>query len=370
MHPSHRRFALLVALLTGAALPAQAQTVTGSGLAKTDFEMKLEKKVGDKWVLPNELEASLFFNRARCECDTPVAIRVAVTATGIMKQRPSQGNVKLIAGPAACVAQDISQRPKDNVGCTTLADLPQLPDLFKGPREIETTVGKIFVAGNPPAGQGCAATFSQSLWLWVDADRDGSPDQGISGSDAPTLAITVDGEAPAVPTDISVTPGNDALTVHWTRSTVMNDQNGFLVFCSRADLAVFNPSYFKGNEYQSQRTECPEKTLAPSAAESAAFNRLDPAFLCSGLLTTSAEWRIKGLQNGIPYQVGVAAVDTHGNASLIETTLVETPVPTVDFYDAYRAAGGQASGCSYGARAPAGAAALLLLGLALLRRRR
>src|SRR5207253_2029738 len=124
-----------------------------------------------------------------------------------------------------------------------------------------------------------------------------------------------DGEAPAVPTDVTVTPGNEALTAHWTRPTVMNDQNGVLVFCSRADMPVFKPSYFSGNEYESQRTECPAKTVVPAPDQSTAFGGLDPDFLCSQLLTTSSEWRIKGLQNGIPYQVGVAAVDTHGNAS-------------------------------------------------------
>jgi hypothetical protein len=370
MHASHRSLALLAALvLSAAARPAQAQT-TGTGLVKTDFELKLEKKVGDKWVLPSDLEASLFFNKARCECDTPVAIRVAVTSTALMKQRPTQGNVKLIAGPAGCVAQDLANRPKDNVGCTKIADLSQLPDLFKGPQEVETTVGKLFAAGLPPSGQGCAATFSQSVWLWVDADRDGSPDMGIAGSDAPTLPIAIDGEAPAAPTDITVTAGNEALTAHWSRNTVMNDSNGFLVFCSRGGLPVFKSSYFSGNEYQSQRTECSDKVLAPGAAESTAFGGLDPAFLCSDLLTTASEWRIKGLQNGIPYEVGVAAVDTHGNASPIETALVQSPVPTVDFFDAYRAAGGQASGCAYGGKAPAGEAALLLLlGLAWRRRR-
>jgi MYXO-CTERM domain-containing protein len=364
-----RRLACLAALIASGAAPARAQ-LTGTSLVATDFEMKLEKKVGDEFVLPNKLEADLFFNRARCECDTPVAIRVAMTTQGIMKRSlVDKGNVQLWAGPASCVAHDIADRPKDMTGCTKLADLPQLPDLFRGPHRVETTVSKLFLAGVPPEGKGCAAVFAQSLWLWVDADQDGSPDMALSASMAPTLAIAIDGEAPPAPTDVTLTPGNEALTVRWTRSTVMSDQNGFLVFCSRADMAVFNPSFFSGNEYQSQKTACPDKAGMPNPDESTAFNRLDPAFLCSELVTTASEWRIKILQNGIPYQVGVASVDTHGNASPITNVFVQAPVPTVGFYDAYRAAGGQASGCSYGGGS-AGGAALLVLALGLGWRRR
>src|SRR6185436_3613850 len=181
--------------------------------------------------------------------------------------------------------------------------------------------------------------------------------------------IALDVKAPLPPSEVTVTGGNDALEVKWTRADLMNDQNGFLVFCSRAEMQVFKPSYYSGDEYQSQRTVCPNKMVTATGGESEAFERLDSKFLCSDLLTTSTEWRIKGLQNGILYQVGVAAVDTHGNASPIDNVLVRAPVPTVDFYDAYRAAGGAASGCAYGGRASGGAATLLLL-LALAWRRR
>jgi len=370
MSPSARRLACLAALIASTAAPARAQQVMGAGLVATDFLMELLKKEDDKFVLPNKLEADLFFNRARCECDTPVAIRVSLTSTGIAKRSQVEtGNVQLWAGQASCVAHDIAQRPKDMTGCTKLADLPQLNDLFRGPHLVETTVGKLFAAGTPPPGKGCAAVFSQALWLWVDQDQDGSPDAALSASTAPTLPISIDGEAPPPPTGVTVTPGNEALTVKWTRSTVMSDQNGFLVFCSRADQQVFQPSFFTGNEYQSQQTACPTTMGMPNPDESLAFNRLDPKFLCSELVTTSGEWRIKILQNGIPYQVGVASVDTHGNASPITDVLVQSPVPTIDFYDAYRAAGGQASGCSYGG-GHAGGAALLVLALGLGWRRR
>ena len=94
-------------------------------------------------------------------------------------------------------------------------------------------------------------------------------------------------------------------------------------------------------------------TTATELVAPPAFEDLNPNYLCSGLLpTTQDSIRIGGLQNGVPYQVGVASVDTHGNASPIQSAFVQRPVPTVDFYQAYRQAGGQSPGgyCSLGGR--------------------
>jgi hypothetical protein len=370
---------------------AQTGQPTGFNPTKTDFLLRVEKKVDGKWVLLPDIEASLFFNRARCECDEEVAIRVELSNTGAMKRLlVKEGNLKLIAGPAACVDADPSKRPTNNAGCTTVKELPPLQEVAKGPQEVETTVRTLFTAGTPPAGQGCAATFSQSLWLWVDINKDQSPDMTVSASEAPNLPISIDGEAPLPPTSVTVTPGNEALNVQWTRSTLTTDQNGVVVFCSRAGLPVFSKTYFTGNEYQSAQTVCPDKHVtaiptpllayattgknpgATPVAPPDEFRRLDSRFVCSDLLTTATDWRIKILQNGIPYLVGVAAVDSHGNASPIEMAFLQTPIPTRDFYRAYRAAGGESEGgyCAYGQRArPAGwaLAAAGLLGFALVR---
>lgn len=365
-----------LALVPAARAQNTNPTPTAAAFTKDDFEIRLERKDdNDKWIFPTAIEAQYFFNNARCECDTPVALRIDMKSTGVQKQLAANkdGTVLLYSGPANCVESTSDKRPRVSngmmEGCTLLATLPTLPNLAKSFHEVETTVGKMFASGNPPTGKGCAAHFTQSVWLWVDSDRVGNPDSGIAGSGAPSLAIDYDGEAPAEPANVTVSPGNEALTVKWTRSTVASDQVGSLVFCSRAGLPVFNPSYFTDGDYQSRKTACPKKVFPTTAADTMAFGALDPAFLCSNQLTNSNEWRIKGLQNGILYQVGVAAVDFHGNASPLENVLVQAPVPTVDFYDAYRAAGGEASGCSYGGRASSGGAAVLLM-LGLLWRRR
>jgi hypothetical protein len=369
----------------------------GATFDKNDFLVRLMVKEGEDWIFPNEVEGKLYFNKARCECDTPVAIRIDMTATGVMKQNASDmdGTIRLYSGPANCVEKGSNSRPPNMAGCTLLATLPSLPELAKTHQQVETTVGKLFHSGTPPAGKGCSARFNQSVMMWIDADSNTDPDDGVAGAAAPALPIEYDGEPPAVPSKIEVKPGNEALTVTWSMPTVTSNLAGALVFCSRADLPVFvtpgeggqpvNPFYSQ-KDYVSRQVLCPKKIVRSGVARIAsaqtesgatpvyqpeAFGDLDPAYLCSNLLTTTNNWRIKILQNGIKYAVGVASVDTHGNASIIDTIYVQAPVLTKDFYRGYREAGGEASGCTYGSGAlPGGLALAALATLALVRARR
>jgi hypothetical protein len=56
------------------------------------------------------------------------------------------------------------------------------------------------------------------------------------------------------------------------------------------------------------------------------FSNLGPNYLCSGLIpATTTSYRITGLQNGIWYGVGVAAVDRYGNVGAISDIVYATP---------------------------------------------
>ena len=244
-------------------------------------------------------------------------------------------------------------------------------------------------------------TQNTTIWLWLDSTGTGQPDSSVSGGSAPNLGIALDGTPPAAPADIKVEGGEEALTVSWGSVSTTNspDLAGYLVFCMRgSDLQVFDAERLQ--RQQSQVPTRPGQILCssttppiftPTGVSSAdpkttaieigaplAFEDLNPNYLCSGLLpTTQDSIRIGGLQNGIPYQVGVASVDTHGNASPIQSAFVQRPVPTVDFYQAYRQAGGQSPGgyCSLAGRgARLGAISFLagsgFLALIIFRRRR
>jgi hypothetical protein len=163
-----------------------------------------------------------------------------------------------------------------------------------------------------------------------------------------------------------------------------------MVFCMRGDgIQVFNPSFWDG-QYMTCSTatplgfsdstsglQSPSTTATPVPAPTF-FKTVDPNYLCSGRISSSeTSARIRILQNGIPYTVGVAAVDLSGNISPITGAFLQKPVPTVDFYKEYRGDGGDAEGgyCSLGggtgrSKALACLAGTGLMGLSLLRRRR
>jgi hypothetical protein len=179
-----------------------------------------------------------------------------------------------------------------------------------------------------------------------------------------------------------VQPGGEALELSWDQLTGIPDFSGggYLVFCARGgELPVFSPSF-----YNNQYTSCPtggaaatvggpDAGLEQAPIESAepngtrvvpppVFTTLDPAYQCSELLTSQTSVRIRGLQNGIPYVVGVAAVDKVGNASPITDAYLQFPIATADFYRGYRAAGGSADGgyCAVAPRARMGLPLLVL----------
>jgi MYXO-CTERM domain-containing protein len=90
---------------------------------------------------------------------------------------------------------------------------------------------------------------------------------------------------------------------------------------------------------------------------------------------TARSVRIGSLSNSVEYQVAVIAYDDFDNPSVLSNVDCETPQPVVDFYEAYRRAGGRAGGglCAVapGAAGPGPLpAALLALALVGAARRR
>ncbi len=349
--------------------------------AATDFEIYIEQKVDGTWTRMSKPEADLFFNRARCECEVPIGISVVVTQAGLAKS-VTQGTWSVRVGPEGCLAPDAASR--NAVNCKQLGAGPtELTAVWRQKSlRIETTVKKMFDPHG--SGKGCDNNLEQKLWLDVDADLNGTPD--FTG--VPHGTMTLRGLGLLAPTGVTSTGGNEAIKVNWDSPTALSDFSGYLVFCARAGTySVFEDVYFK-QQYQTSSLRCPQGVAAPLTqglvvAESVGaqvfpapehFRRLDKKYLCSDLLTAQTEIRVTGLQNGIPYVFGVSTVDTRGNASPIEQVVVGTPVPSRDFYRAYRADGGQAEGgfCALGGGRAAGRATwfIVFVALGLLSRRR
>lgn len=99
-----------------------------------------------------------------------------------------------------------------------------------------------------------------------------------------------------------------------------------------------------------------------------------PPYTTTG--STGATITVKGLENGRTYSVAMAGQDSFLNVGPLSNVACAAPIDVVDFFDAYRAAGGQAGGgyCNTGGVGLGGSAGLgaaaALFGLALVRRRR
>jgi len=391
---------LLVTLLgLSAALwasPGLAQTGGTSGtagdLTTSDFTLILQRQDGDSWVDLATTDAATYLNQARCECPTPMQVLVQM-ASG------SRSKLTTLTSPAAnarlyvgyncaqlntAVVPNAPQCANSQIG-TTLVGLSDFS--ANGSWTVPTTVAELFSATT-----NCQQTLPTTVWLWIDSLGVGAPDSGVSGSSAPSLPISLDGTPPLAPNGITAEGGDEALVVSWTSVANTSDLAGYLVFCMRGDgLQVFKPSFYS-SQYMTSQTQCSivtpptlpafvsaaGKTTAIEDMAPTFFQNLDSNYLCSGLLSpTQTSARISILQNGIDYTVGVASVDTHGNASPIQSGFVQKPVPTINFYQEYRDEGGRSPGgyCTLAGRgARLGAMSLLVgagfLALNIFRRRR
>ncbi len=366
-------------------------------LAAADFQMRLQVKDGDDWAFMTTTQQSLFFNRARCECETPFRVTVDLTASGrakLQSNRSTTAKFRLRIGDINCVSADpnISSRAvcDDFVFASGSKD-EKLQELVRQRFSADLNVRRVFFKSDGGMQvSSCSLDSPQKIWLSIDANGDGVNELGTNN---PVLSVDIDGQGPPLPTEVTVSGGNEALEVNWKGlETAALDFDGYLVFCARGGtLPVFNPSYYS-QQYFTASALCPDGpepvgtvkkktgalTLAaietvPNIGDSVPvptpMHTLDPAFLCANRISSQTSARISILQNGIPYVVGVSAVDKKGNASPIEKAVLARPIPTQDFYRGYRSEGGAAEGgfCSVGSnqRRPSAGERLAIAGICL-----
>ena len=366
----------------------------GSGAAtagqptKADFAMRLLRDKGENdWSVFSDFEQKYYFNNARCVCEAKVRLELFFSTAGAAKKAQfnvSKATIEVLIGDAACLSDDPTTLR--GARCRVLGNLTLGAFARSGDRPtFDFPASYLF----GPEGNACQTQGSQSIRLRVDTNGDAIPD--LNGDAAPSLTVEYDGQPPAPPAkeSITVVGGNEALSVSWDQTEGIADFRGYTVFCSRGEnLQVFKPSSY-ANQFHTKQTACgddfatglalsatgsPElaaalaattdldggtqdnadatagdemaganKALGPFSAPPP-FTTLNPNYACSDLLRTQRSTRITGLQNNIPYLVGVATVDLHGNASPITTVYLQKPVATRDFFNGYKQAGGEAPG--------------------------
>ena len=388
---------------TGGTLVSGTGGVTGASgaLAASDFTIKYEYYDGKQWVQMNDTQQKYFFNRARCECvadstnwtgyvkiailpdtNTGQKIQQLLTASGF-----AFGVGKLYAGNnnVNCLNPNYFSGGVSGA-CTNLLDpndfTASFPlTVFESQRLYETPPIAVATLFNSLAIPTCGSNgtcsvvtacdsplVTQTIYFWAQTAPGNVPD-----AQAFTSSVSLDGALSFEPFNVSAEGGNEALVVNWgwqTGLTPSGDPNflGVQIFCQRGQDNYVFPSGSYGPTYMTSANVC--KDVAPANDSPGQFSNYDPIYLCSGLLpSTATSYRIKGLQNGIPYGVGVAAIDRYYNVSAISEIAYATPIPTVDFYSDYKSSGGAAQGgfCALSGRhsRPGLAALLFLAGLSL-----
>jgi hypothetical protein len=399
-----RRSALTVTVVgllasLGLARPARAQLTGTAGITGTTAPATLAD--GDIFIGVQQQEGSnlaafdlaRFFNKANCDCDTPVFIFYALTASGFAKRSlVTTGTVTFWVG-SGCQAFGLAQQED----CRLLASEPIATFMALGSDTIPTTARIMstdttinttvaadggIISSNPlgvftPTPDCTSQTngFTQTVYANFDYGSNGTVDYSAS------QAVLVDLTPPPAPTGVTIAPGNEAITVRWTSVdyTVNMDLQGYQILCQRGGgLQVFADGTF--TPYVKS---CDTSRTAPGPAG------LDPLFVCSPLLNRSdTAYRVKILQNGIYYGATVVAIDNSGNASPADVQFAQ-PAKTDSFWDVYKngnltnggvgqtATPGAATGgfCAVGGdgrlgRWGAGAAATALVAAVLFRARR
>jgi hypothetical protein len=323
--------ALAVPLLTGARAFAQDGGV--ATWTADDFAIRIQSSNG---AALSAFDLPRFFNKQRCDCDETVKVFVGLTATGrakAMAGATNAGSMQIAVG-TLCSSTNSFDRQKN---CLILDNVLFSSFLAMGTITRDVSARVISTdpteAGTPPVftpNPTCTLAkqeHSQTISVMLDTNNDGVPDSPFSTS------VRVDLSAPPRPVvpegPAGVSGGNQAVIINWEGIDIRTygDLIGYQVLCHRADgLQVFNDGTFE----PSFRT-CINDDMRPVGVMD-----LNPNYACSPLLAASTRsFRVKILQNDIPYGVAVVAVDKSGNASTPEI-IYGTPIKTSSFYDIYR----------------------------------
>ena len=332
------------ALLAG----GRAQGQTGA-LAATDFTILFKGYFNGQWVQMNSTQQQYYFNQARCLCDTyPNGEFEVVVQPGsgagqkILTQLESnsvggQGASYLFASTmgydclnpaayigglgAACTNLVAPSSGYPGTIFSSMAAFGMVPFVTSGPIPVAYLFNAL---SNPTCGSNgtcdsaalCRTTTTQTnIQIWAQTNSGIGPDF----DPGPAAAVNLVGNVPVTPTNVAADGGNEGLEVSWnwggvdiaTDTTLV----GVQIFCQRgADAQVFQIGSY-APAYMTPAMLCPNSPAAAAATTTGGpFSNFDPKYLCSGLIpATTTSYRITGLQNGIPYGVGVAAVDKYGN---------------------------------------------------------
>lgn len=356
----------------------------GTAFAAGDFFTSIQQQT-DPPVSLTTFELSRFFNKANCDCSTPINVFIALLSSGVAKRQTAgitTGTVSVVLG-TGCSSIIGLQTGQAAGACLQIASEPVLTFLdqvsYTVPTDARTlstffnSTGAIFDGGttaNNGTATACTSPIGQSFTQTINFNFDfgsGTIDLSIP------LMVVIDLVPPPAPTGVTIRGGDEALVMNWTAvdQATTPDLLGYQILCSRAgQYQVFNetPTNDGGTSTGSFGSAF---QICPKTATGTGIEGLDPLFVCSPQLSAQATSdRVEILQNDIVYAAAVVAIDASGNPS---EPLVNygKPVKTLSFYDVYRdqTPQGQATGgfCAISTARPVAktTAALSLLAVAI-----
>jgi hypothetical protein len=314
-----------------------------TALAATDFTFSLARVdgAGDATTLGADALRT-YFSVARCACPTSLRATLALGSGAAAKLGTSAVDAQLMVG-SDCDSTTTS------ASCATVGSSLSL-STSKTSSTTSLSSSDVFAAAGRTS---CDATSTTSTRIWAIVRVDGA-----RLSTEPSLVVTLGGAGPKAPTAVTAQSGDGGLLVSWMASGDATTLQGHQVLCSPGPAKASDPKF----------DDC-----GTSGAGDGPFARLDPSFVCSGLVAAGTRSvRVGGLENGRAYQIAVVAVGLDGTPSAPSAVATGTPAPTVGFQELYEKEGGTAAGgCAVGGRgAPAAAPVVLVAAAAALAARR
>jgi hypothetical protein len=325
----------------------------GTAFAAGDFFTSIQQQ-SDPPVSLTTFQLSRFFNKANCDCSTPVNVFLALLSSGIAKRQTAgitTGTVSVVLG-TGCSSVFGLQTGQSSGACLQIGTEPVLTFLNQASYTIPTNAqvlstyfnatGVVIDGGTGTTGTApsCTSPIGQSFTQTINFNFDfgsGTIDLSVP------LMVVIDVVPPPPPAEVKIQGGDEALVLNWTAvdQALVPDLLGYQILCSRADqYQVFNetPTNDGGTStgsFGSAFQVCP-KIRAAMGGLDAGIENLNPLYVCSPQLSAQATSdRVEILQNDIVYAAAVVAIDASGNPS--EPVIgYGKPVKTLSFYDVYR----------------------------------
>jgi hypothetical protein len=299
------------------------------------------------------------YNRAECECKTrDLGMRIEMSTP--IPMGASGVGAELWVGAADCTAA--TTRQQTGTLCEK-ASTPITLSSFMSIGTIDLTIPSETIPNPKPVNW--MSTDPKVPSYPYSCDVNGTSTRtffvllgDLTGSPATCkLPLAVDTTPPAAPKNVSAANGDGAVTVIWEAPTGDNTQDidSYQVLCRRKDqptvpvksdefrqsVRYYYSTCIDGSMYRrpppTQTTNTPAAPGTGIPTSAAAGFSLHPAFICSdrvqvGAGGTSFNARITELENGVPYEFLVVAIDKSGNPSVPakEQILEATPAPVVN----------------------------------------